>query len=99
MSRHHHLYNDRKWRAKRLAQITAEPLCAYCLRMSLTTAATVADHVVPHRGDIDLFWTGELQSLCKLHHDSTKAREENGGWDSAADVNGFPIDPNHPANR
>ena len=72
----------------------------------IITAATVADHVTPHRGDYEAFWHGELQSLCKFHHDKTKQRHERGGnktidvqYSSACDVNGKPIDPNHPSNR
>ena len=42
-------------------------------------AATLADHVVPHRGDYALFWFGELQSLCKACHDIKKQRVERRG--------------------
>jgi 5-methylcytosine-specific restriction protein A len=38
--------------------------------------ATDVDHVVPHRGDIKLFMTGELQSLCHSCH-SRKTIAEN----------------------
>lgn len=93
------LYKSAAWRARRTQQLGAEPLCAYCLAAGLTTAATIADHIIPHRGDLDLFWHGDLQSLCKPHHDGAKQREEKGGWDSRADMDGYPIDPNHPANR
>lgn len=72
-------YGSRRWKARRLAQLQAEPLCAYCLREGKVTPAKVADHKTPHRGDEDLFWNGELQSLCKPHHDSDKQREERGG--------------------
>ncbi len=98
MSRHHHLYNSRQWRSTRLAQITAEPLCRRCLAGGLTVAATVADHVVAHRGDVQAFWNGDLQSLCASCHSSAKQRQEKGGWDSSADLDGYPVDPNHPAN-
>lgn len=50
-----------------------------CEAEGLITAARVCDHVVPHRGDVDLFWNGERQSLCKTHHDRTKQREERAG--------------------
>lgn len=93
------LYKTAAWRARRTHQLGAESLCAFCLAAGLTSPATIADHIVPHRGDPDLFWFGDLQSLCKTHHDSTKQREEKGGWDSMADLSGYPIDPNHPANR
>lgn len=41
--------------------------------------AAVVDHIVPHRGDHALLMDeGNLQSLCKQHHDSTKQSEERG---------------------
>jgi hypothetical protein len=39
----------------------------------------VADHVVPHRGDPDLFWQGALQSLCATCHSLRKQSQEKGG--------------------
>jgi hypothetical protein len=47
-----------------------------CLAEGIATAATVADHVEPHRGDAHLFWNGELQSLCASHHNAAKQRAE-----------------------
>jgi 5-methylcytosine-specific restriction protein A len=93
------LYKLAAWRARRLDQLTREPLCLYCMAAGIVEPATIADHAIPHRGDLDLFWHGELASLCKLHHDSTKQREEKGGYDTIADLDGYPIDPRHPANR
>lgn len=47
-----------------------------------------------------LFFDGtNLQSLCKLCHDSAKQREEKSGVVVGCDVNGLPIDPNHHWNR
>lgn len=55
------------------------------------TFATVADHVTPHRGDATLFWNpSNLQSLCKLCHDSIKQRIENSAK-PAIGVDGWPI--------
>ncbi len=35
--------------------------------------ATVVDHVVPHKGDADLFWDRDnWQPCCKWHHDVVK---------------------------
>jgi len=43
------------------------------------TIATVADHIIPHKGDEVLFWDEiNLQGLCKEHHDSDKQRQERG---------------------
>jgi 5-methylcytosine-specific restriction protein A len=61
------------------AQLRCEPLCRMCVAEDQVTPATVADHVIPHRGDYALFWNGELQSLCGHHHNSAKQREEARG--------------------
>ena len=98
MSEHGHLY-DRKWRKRREQQLRAHPLCRLCLEVRVkVTAATVADHVVPHRGDPVLF-EGPLQSLCKECHDSWKQSIENGGHIKGCDASGMPLDPNHAWNR
>lgn len=66
------------WRKFRTVWLMDNPLCAYCLKLGKVTPATVVDHIVPHRGDMALFWqAGNHQSLCKRCHDSTKRREEN----------------------
>ena len=72
------------------------PLCALCDRRGRITAATVADHIEPHHGDPDAFWTGKLQSLCKSCHDGAKQAEESGGYMRGADESGMPLDPKHP---
>ncbi len=66
---------DYAWQKRRAAQLAAEPLCAYCRAEGRTTAATVADHITPHRGDPQLF-RGPLQSLCATCHSGRKQREE-----------------------
>jgi hypothetical protein len=38
----------------------------------------VCDHVEPHRGDLDKFWSGPFQSLCAECHNVDKQRIENG---------------------
>lgn len=87
-------YGTARWKARRADQLTREPLCAMCLAVGRTTAATVADHIEPHKGNADLFWYGSLQSLCKPCHDGDKKRIEQG---SAAKptigVDGWPITP------
>jgi 5-methylcytosine-specific restriction protein A len=58
------------------------------------TIATVCDHKRPHKGDPDLFWSPtNLQSLCKLHHDSTKQSEEKSGRPKQAiGPDGWPVE-------
>lgn len=63
------------------------------------TRATVVHHVNQHRGDPVLFYNGPFQSLCKPHHDSDAQQEERRGYSLAIGNDGWPTDPNHPANR
>ena len=61
-------------------QLMREPFCRMCLAMvpPARTRATVVDHVIPHRGDWQLFVdANNHQSLCKHHHDQKTAKEQN----------------------
>lgn len=69
-----------RWQKARAAFLRSQPLCAMCLSEERITAATVVDHIVPHRGDTELFWNqANWQSLCKPHHDSDKQALEKSG--------------------
>ena len=57
--------------------------------------AEVVDHITPHKGNEQLFYDGPFQSLCKLHHDSTKQSDERTGNIKGSDINGEPLDPKH----
>lgn len=58
----------------------ANPWCVACASEGVAEAATVVDHVRPHRGDAVLFWDrANWAALCKRHHDSKTARED-GRW-------------------
>jgi 5-methylcytosine-specific restriction protein A len=70
----HRLYST-TWKKRRKAQLAKEPWCAEHLAMGEYIPATDVDHIVPHRGDPYLFFTGELQSLCHPCH-SAKTRKE-----------------------
>jgi len=68
---------DGRWKKAREAYLRKHPLCLYCEREGRITAATVVDHIVPHRGDKAIFWdSSNWQPLCKACHDSVKAKEE-----------------------
>lgn len=84
-------YKHARWQRLRQHQLTSEPLCRMCLEAEVVTEATVADHVVPHRGDPDLFWNGRLQSLCERHHNRDKQAEESGRQVVRFDAGGWPI--------
>lgn len=89
----------RRWGKKRAAQLEEEPFCRLCAKAERITRATVADHIEPHRYDPIAFWQGELQSLCKICHDSVKQTQEKSGYLKGSDTSGVPLDPNHHWNK
>lgn len=90
-------YKKPLWKRKRRRQLAAEPTCRmHRLELGQIVPATVADHVEPHRGDFDLFWNGELQSLCADCHDRRKQADERAGFSALVDEDGWPVDPRHP---
>jgi 5-methylcytosine-specific restriction protein A len=97
-SRHHALYNSRRWQRVARHQLMAEPLCAFCAARGLVVPATIADHVEPHDGDLNKFWLGKLQSLCANCHNKDKSSEERRGYRTDIGIDGWPTDPRHPAN-
>jgi hypothetical protein len=97
MSRHDHLYDTAGWEKRRVYQLRIEPLCRMCAAKGLIIPATVVDHVEPHRGDINAFVLGDLQSMCKPCHDRHKQRLEIDGFVTAFDASGWPLDLNHPS--
>lgn len=95
-----HLYNTKRWHRLRWYQLQKEPCCASCARRKRITPADIVDHIIPHRGDEELFFDADnLQSLCKHCHDSEKQQLEKSGTIRGCDDGGLPIDPNHHWNR
>ena len=59
----------RKWRKESKAFLAEHPFCVHCEAEGRTVAATVVDHIKPHRGDPKLFWSRRnWQGLCVMHH-------------------------------
>jgi len=85
------LYKTAKWQRLREAQLMAQPLCERCLVQEIVTEATVAHHRIPHRGDLELFYRGEIESLCASHHDGEAKREEAGKRVVRFDAQGWPV--------
>ncbi|MFF2156316.1 HNH endonuclease signature motif containing protein [Paenibacillus chitinolyticus] len=55
------------------------PLCKYCKEAGKLTPSSVVDHIIPHRGNKELFWDrANWQPLCKSHHDAKTAKEDGG---------------------
>ncbi len=67
-----------KWQQARAGWLSKHPLCVYCEREGRVMAASVVDHIIPHRGDMTLFWASDTnwQGLCATCHNTTKSREE-----------------------
>lgn len=73
------LYKTVRWQRLRKKVLLASPLCSECARQGKITPATVVDHIVPHKGNLELFWDeNNLQALCKSCHDRKTAKE--GRW-------------------
>lgn len=72
------------------------PLCCMCAQQGKVTPATVVDHIIPHKGDAELFWAHDnWQPICKPCHDQHKQRAEKGGGLMGCDKEGVPLDPGH----
>lgn len=62
---------DRRWRAARRRYLSEHGECRICQLAGRAIAATVVDHIRPHRGDKALFWSqSNWQPLCKRCHDA-----------------------------
>jgi hypothetical protein len=101
---------DSKWDKARRAYLDKHPLCVMCQQQGQVVAATVVDHKVRHglkaalASGVEaaialarrLFWDSDnWQSLCKVHHDSTKQRSEKRGHEIGCGDDGIPLDPGH----
>lgn len=106
MNKSPRIYGSR-WDRERLIFLRTHPLCVMCHEQGRVTAATVVDHIIPHKlkealnsGNAEaiakaqkLFWSRKnWQGLCKQHHDSTKQRMEKRGVVVGCDENGIPLD-------
>jgi len=59
-----------RWQKVRKLFLTQHPLCIICQSEGVITTATIIDHIIPHKGNQDLFWDeSNWQPLCKFHHD------------------------------
>jgi 5-methylcytosine-specific restriction enzyme A len=73
-------YAGARWKALRAWQLRRAPLCVDCFKEGRIVPAHEVDHVVPHKGDLLLFYDQDnLQSLCRPCH-SRKTVLEDGGF-------------------
>ena len=65
----------RRWQRASKAFLAEHPLCVECAKRQRAIAATVVDHLRPHRGDQSLFWDlDNWQPLCVPCHNSKTAK-------------------------
>ncbi len=71
-----------KWREASDDWLIEHPWCVGC-----NALAAEVDHIIPHKGDMKLFWDlSNWQSLCKPCH-SRKTATEDGRWQPAHTAN------------
>jgi 5-methylcytosine-specific restriction protein A len=70
---------DGKWRKARTTFLNHHPLCLDCQKRGRITPAVVVDHIVPHKGDMELFWDeNNWQPLCVQCHGRKTAKFDGG---------------------
>ncbi len=66
-----------EWDREAKAFRVAHPLCLGCEAEQRLSPSEVTDHVIPHRGDMVLFWDrSRWQACCRWHHDVVKQQLE-----------------------
>ena len=71
---------DARWDRARLVHLRRSALCRYCKLEGRIAAATVVDHLYPHRGDAALFWDERYWvSSCTPCHSGPKQAVEREG--------------------
>jgi len=68
-----------KWQRARGWFLKSNPLCVRCEKDNRVTIAIIVDHIIPHKGNMRLFWDRlNWQPLCKRCHDIKTATEDGG---------------------
>ena len=64
---------DPQWEWATAHYKAAHPWCFGCQAIGLQRKTQVVDHIVPHRGDKQLFWSeSNWQPCCLWHHNTVK---------------------------
>ncbi len=92
--------NSAAWKRLRAQVLAEEPLCRMCTARGLVVPATDVDHIEDSRDDFtDDNSRENLQSLCHECHSLKTAASMGKGVTWGCDVNGRPLDPDHPWNK
>jgi len=73
------LYGRAAWKARRVQQLAGQPWCEMCLADEIYTAAVDVHHVQRHEGDVNIFLSSPLQSLCHACHSKVTLQELRNG--------------------
>ncbi|MBK0347880.1 HNH endonuclease [Aerococcaceae bacterium zg-ZJ1578] len=72
---------DSRWQKARKNYLIAHPFCVECQKDNRMTLATDVDHIIPHKGDKELFWDMDnWQPLCKACHSRKTAKFDMQSW-------------------
>lgn len=68
-----------KWQQAREDFLREHPLCKRHEDKGQLVPSSIVDHVIPHKGDMSLFWRrSNWQALCKPCHDLKTATQDSG---------------------
>lgn len=84
------------WRKLRAMVLSEEPTCEQCEREGRITLATDVDHRDNNPSNNE---RSNLSSLCHPHHSMKTMADMGHTVKYGCDVNGMPLDPNHPWNK
>jgi 5-methylcytosine-specific restriction protein A len=69
----------RAWQKRRINHLSKHPWCEACMAAERYEAATDVHHTIAHKGNVNLFWSSPLESLCHSCHSRVTASEGRGG--------------------
>ncbi|MBS1803526.1 MAG: HNH endonuclease [Acidobacteria bacterium] len=85
-----HTFYDYRWQRASGLYLKQHPIAAdiFDRHSGRLLRAVVVDHIIPHKGDRELFWDQEnWQGLTKSDHDRKTALEQQGLWPPAGCIN------------
>lgn len=83
-----------RWQKLRKKFLEHNPLCVICAMKNLVKAAMVVDHIIPHKGNAELFWEQKnWQPLCTSCHSRKTATEDSGFASGGRGVKSLPPPP------
>ena len=102
-TRHQKLYGSQAWRKASAAFLAKHRICIDCKARGRIVASEVTDHIIPHNGDLELFWqSSNWAARCwgchssKTRHDDAEAKSGRVRLRPGCTVTGEPLDPRHP---